>query len=365
MKSIKIFCVTKDEYDLIEDFILYYGYLFGYENIIIIDNESTNKIVLDVYEKYISKGITLYKEPSYEGYGQGVMFTKYMTMYKDSCDFMIGLDTDEFLVSIDQLNQSKDASDRDVILNTFDEFPENYTLFSIGIYPHSIPDNLSTSYVNQKINRPALDITTFKYLNPPYSYNEFCSMPKLFCRSKAYDQTSVGNHYNTVKYGDKLNTSIGYLHFTSTGQRRSYERCKTIVQGYNYIDTNLDRNKQIDILAKMNVCLGQHRFKFYKSFLLRSFILDLFIKYIKRAPTLDEIQIQIDIHFENITSIIEEQFSTCEECIKNEGISFFMKENEKNNILFYDDPLSHCADNITIIDSISKRLKIIIENQNN
>jgi len=360
MKNIKVFCVTKDEYDLIEDFILYYGYLFGYENLIIIDNNSINQEVLDIYEKYLPKGINLYKEPSYEGNGQAVMFNKYMNMYKNSCDFMLGLDTDEFLVSIDQLNKSKDASDRDVIRKMFDEFPENYTLFSVGIYPHSIPDPASSSYSNQKINRPALDLTTFTYPSPPYLNLGFIA--KHFVRSNSFIETFVGNHVLHVSHGDTMIAPIGYLHLTSTGQRRIYERAMNIVKGYNYIDVTLDRCTQINILSNMVVGCGVHRVTSYKSFLLRSFILDMFIKYIKRSPSIEELQKQIEIYFKSSTQEIEKNFSSCDESKKNENLTYFMDENEMNNIIFYDAPLSKCPHNIVIIDSVSKRLANLTSN---
>jgi hypothetical protein len=355
MKSVKVFCVTKDEYDLIEDFILYYGYIFGYENLIIIDNNSTNQQVLDIYEKYIPKGITLFKEPSYEGNGQAVMFNKYMNMYKNYCDFMLGLDTDEFLVSIDQINESKDASDRDVIRKMFDEFPENYTLFSVGIYPHSIPDPESSSYSNQKINRPARDIITFKYPPPPYLALGYIA--KHFVRSNAFLETFVGNHVVHVSKGDSMVSRIGYLHLTTTGQRRVYERAMNIVKGYNYIDVKLDRNTQINELSTLIVGVGFHRVDSYKSFLLRSFILDMFIKYIKRAPSTEELQRQVEIYFKNSTQEIEQKFFDCDESKRQKNILFFMDENEKNNIIFYDAPLSKCPHHIIIIDSVSKRLK--------
>ena len=100
MTRIKIFCVTKNEYDLIEHFIVYYGYLFGYNNLIIIDNNSTHETVLSLYDKYIKLGITVVYEPNYTGNGQADMFNKYMSLEKSNCDFLFGLDTDEFLFSI-------------------------------------------------------------------------------------------------------------------------------------------------------------------------------------------------------------------------------------------------------------------------
>ena len=40
---IKIFCMQKNEDDILEDWILYHSSLVGYENIYLIDNQSNEK----------------------------------------------------------------------------------------------------------------------------------------------------------------------------------------------------------------------------------------------------------------------------------------------------------------------------------
>src|SRR5271154_1859977 len=119
----KIFTVTKNEYDLIESFILYYGSNFGYDNVIIIDNGSDNNDVLNIYSKYKVKGVKIHTELGYKNNLQGDHFTKYMKMYKTEADWLIGLDTDEFLVLNDDNNvfySDNLKSKLDDILTTID-----------------------------------------------------------------------------------------------------------------------------------------------------------------------------------------------------------------------------------------------------
>ena len=40
--SVKLFTMVKDEVDIIEYWIMYHGKLFGYENLFIVDNMSTD-----------------------------------------------------------------------------------------------------------------------------------------------------------------------------------------------------------------------------------------------------------------------------------------------------------------------------------
>ena len=81
--KIKIFTVTKDEYDLIQEFIDFYGYIFGYDNLIIIDNGSTNTSVLEYYNRVKrEKNVNIVSETGYENCKQGDHFTKYMLIEK-------------------------------------------------------------------------------------------------------------------------------------------------------------------------------------------------------------------------------------------------------------------------------------------
>jgi len=122
MTKIKVICVTKNEYDLIEHFIIYYGYLFGYNNVNIIDNISTDENVIKVYEKYIPLGINVFYEPNYEYNGQADAFNKYMNLEKSKCDFLIGLDTDEFLFSCENFKNGLDPFCKNKILDTFNSY---------------------------------------------------------------------------------------------------------------------------------------------------------------------------------------------------------------------------------------------------
>lgn len=348
MVNVKVFCVTKNEYDLIEHFIIYYGYLFGYNNLIIIDNNSTDELVLKIYDKYIKLGIKVFYESSYHGNGQADMFNKYMRLEQLNCDFLIGLDTDEFLFSVEDFNNGNDPFCKEKILQIFNSYEENDTLFKINSYPCSVVDKFNNNYINNKFINPVTEIVYFSN-DMPISENidQFWkNVGKYFVRSNAFINTTCGNHAITTSHGKCIYSSLGLLHFNNTGKRRYYERAKSVIDGYGYFSTSQDISKQIDILVlnKNGYCAGFHKVNSYHILLLRMFILEMFIKYIKRLPSQKELEL---CSYNNLlvnSCDIENSFKNNEEAILNKDKTFiFNNEIEKNNIIFYDESLEELS----------------------
>ena len=354
--NIKIFCVTKDEYDLIEDFILYYGNLFGYNNIIIIDNNSSNNTVLEIYNKYKLLGLNIYYEPNYSGNGQADSFNKYMNLYKDSCDYLIGLDTDEFLFSYNDLINNDDPFNKEKILDKFNNYKETDTLFKIDYYPFSIVDPMNNKYIDNKIINPARNIThftNFATLSENISH-KWCDIPKFFSKSKAFISTTNGNHSITVGYGNEVRSNLGLLHFNSTGKRRFYERAKLVIDGYKYFSTDLNIKEQIDILKnnKQHFGAGFHKVNNYQEALLRMYIFDLYIKYIKRLPNEYELTFHSTIKINMLSNEIEEEFKNSKECIDNKNLEpIVFNETDKNNLIFYDESIDNLKKKYNIFEN--------------
>jgi hypothetical protein len=308
MSLAKIFCVSKDEYDLIEDFIVYYGEIFGYENVIIIDNMSTNTHVLNVYAKYKSFGITVVQTPSYQGNGQGDAFTSVMKQYVDKCDFLIGLDTDEFLI-LDSCVLHNTYIDKTDITNYLKQLPVDATLFKISLYYNSIIDENDESYVNNKHVRPTTNQKTF-YRNH--------SITKVFYRSSAFISTGNGNHSGSVSFGNDHNiTDLGFLHFHDTGIKRQFERAQQVIYGYNYVDSNMHYSEQLKVLKQNNYGNGFHRVFEYIVFLIRKYILMLFIEHIKRLPDHNEFDFHVNEALSQNPDIIDTKFAYCREALES------------------------------------------------
>lgn len=82
MVSIIVATMVKDEEDIIRQWIEYYGKIFGYKNLYIIDNYSTDN-TYNILQEYIPKGIRLNRIKNFKNKG------KIMTLIKDNvdCDF--------------------------------------------------------------------------------------------------------------------------------------------------------------------------------------------------------------------------------------------------------------------------------------
>ena len=92
---LKLFLMTRNEIELIEDWLKYHGFLFGFENIYILDG-SDDQRVFDIYKKY--KPFGLHVKISSTGLnGLAEELTLLMHEKKGLNNFLIKLDTDEFL----------------------------------------------------------------------------------------------------------------------------------------------------------------------------------------------------------------------------------------------------------------------------
>jgi hypothetical protein len=144
---------------------------------------------------------------------------------------------------------------------------------------------------------------------------------------------------------------LGFLHFNNTGKRRYFERAKLNIEGFQYLSTSQDITAQMDnlVLNRSKYQLGYHKVNSYHIILLRMFILELFIRYIKRLPLQKELEINSYQALSILSGDIEHFFKNCEEAILNRDTPFIFKdEKEKNKIIFYDEPF----------DEISKKYNV-------
>lgn len=271
----KVFTVTRNEYDLIEDFINHYANIVGYENVHIIDNNSDNESVLNIYKSYSEKGITIHNAPTYIGGGQGEAFTEVMAKYKNECDYMLGIDTDEFLVVLDERGIPIDVDFTKIV----SEYPHEYSLFQIaGQRWCSVVDSECDGYVDGKMINPVKDICNFKR----ETYIE-----KFIFRGKDFLKTSNGNHRGQVSRGKSVKMrDVGVIHYHDTGKRRLKERCEQIMVAYDYVNLDRSLTDRIDIIErnKARWRTGYHRVHQYYIFLLIELLIDECIKQKKQPP---------------------------------------------------------------------------------
>jgi hypothetical protein len=252
----KVFTVTKNEYDLIEDFIQYYGTIFGYENVVIIDNGSDHPAVLDVYERYKSKGITIYMALGYKNLQQAEHFTAAMSKYKNSAEFLIGLDTDCFFCV-------KNRCDKETIISYLRDLPKEYDIFVMKKFYMSVVDPASPNYKDNKLIRPT-DCTTF-VLRDGYAG---VTVSHVFYRAQNFVSTGIGNHGGITTTNKRFFCDdVAYVHYHDTGKRRHLERCRAILLAYGYINESMNQTQQLEALLQNRDGSGIHRQRQYIEYL--------------------------------------------------------------------------------------------------
>jgi hypothetical protein len=328
MELAKVFCMTKNEYDMIEHFILYYAKLFGYHNIVLIDNMSTHPTVLEVYKKYVPLGVTVVYHNSYENHEQGYGTSKYMHMFKNQCQFVIPVDTDEYLFS--SLHYQDRLSPQDVI-DALKAIPEDITMCQLSDYHFSVVNPNEPGYINQKYQNPILEMNTFDQ-RPN-------KIVKLFYRSSAFLCTMNGNHDGLASSGRREKVPLGFFHYNSTGSRRDYERHKMHVEGFRYLDTTLPLVEQLKplFLEKERFGYGVHRVDAYRVVLVRAYVINLFVLHFQRLPTITELDKYAKEHLENPWAFGMTFFSSVS---PNDDLSLKEITKEKfDALLFYDPPI--------------------------
>jgi hypothetical protein len=121
--------MTKNEKYLIKHWIDYHGEIFGYDNLHIID-DSDDIDVLNYYKTIENLGITFYKNPLSNLNNLADTITSVMHSLKNQCDFLIKLDTDEFIGRYDK-NTNNISIDKEEILESINSLDINGNKYRI------------------------------------------------------------------------------------------------------------------------------------------------------------------------------------------------------------------------------------------
>lgn len=258
----KIFTVTRNETDLIESFLLYHGKIFGYTNIVVIDNMSTCPIVKEVYKRFVPQGVTVVYEPGCSYSFQGDVFTKYMLKHKTEAKFLIGLDTSEFFFL---RGLSSTRVDIEKYLNVI---PTHISKLVIRARFSAILDTTSRHYIDQMIQNPVVNINTFR--------QEKIDPTKCIFRSDCFISATNGCHDGKTSRGQSLpcNRTV-YFTYGKTGARRSIERAKDTIHERGFADTNAPLSDQLKSLVGVKSLNESDKLEEYKMFLSKLLCLEV------------------------------------------------------------------------------------------
>lgn len=230
---VKIFTMVKGEVDIVREWIIYHGELFGYNNLFVIDNFSLDG-TWEILQEYKNQ-IHLFRLPDYKL--KGIYMTKLIKRYCEN-EFAFPIDIDEFIVLYDKKS------------NTI-----NCETNMIHSYLRKLPLKpiYKMNYISSKLHS---DLGYINAVNESLwgNYDNYGSAAKSFIQSSIFTGTiDHGNHMNTNNY---VATDLCLVHYHSRNLTQMHKKIYNNVKGFNYPVFNLNALKQL--LVKNPQCPGNH-----------------------------------------------------------------------------------------------------------
>jgi hypothetical protein len=218
---IKIFTMVKGELDIVADWVMYHGEIFGFKNLFIIDNlsrDGTWEELVRLKKKYNIKIVRL---PDYKKKGE------YMTsLIKTFCsrgDLAFPIDIDEFIVCFDK--QSKTISCNP---NNFKEIINSLPLSAV----------YKMNYIQCKvINENGYARAAVGATNG--TYDDRGNHAKSFFNTALFNgKIDHGNHYQTNNY---VLSNLCLVHYHTRNLNQMKKKIFNNVSGLGYPAFNLQR----------------------------------------------------------------------------------------------------------------------------
>lgn len=195
--NITLFIFQKNEVETLSDWLQYHSYLFGFNNIVLIDNNSNNPIICQLLSLYQYCGITIFTESDFTN--KHLILTNAMleVKKKKSNSFLIPIDTDEFIVvpDIHENNNMNIVQLKTKILESFRDLKVDGRKYKFANYGVHYTKPQCKTYSNQSITsvRRVLADGLLKYPGRTL-------LSKTFYHSDGFISTDQGNHYGLVEH---------------------------------------------------------------------------------------------------------------------------------------------------------------------
>jgi hypothetical protein len=238
---VKIFTMVKDEVDVVEDWLIYHGCLFGWENIYIIDNYSTDGTYEKIVEfKKSGPQINVFRENDYKN--KGIYMKNLIDTYCTQDRLAFPIDIDEFVIYYER-NAKEVIFDKQFILNYMNNLPELPLYKANYLYPL-----LANPCGSDRVQADSEYAT----------YLDYGSHAKSFIDVRHFKGTiDHGNHIPSNNY---LLTNIALIHFHSRNIEQNKKKTINNLVGLGY-SLDLQNLKNI-INSNPNACGNHHIRKF-------------------------------------------------------------------------------------------------------
>lgn len=229
---VKVFTMVKGEVDIVNEWVLYHGYLFGFKNLYIIDNYSRDGTYELLKQLKLTYGIHITRLPDYKKKGEYMTF-----MIRQLCknELAFPIDIDEFIVYYDK-DVNKIICDKDYI----------ETYLKNGLPIHGV---YKMNYINGKITEQTNNnnLNNIKY----GEYLDYNQQAKTFFRSNLFSgEIDHGNHYNTTNY---ILSNLCLVHFHTRNMEQIKKKVYNNVSGLGHNPFDIHNLKSLLLLHGKNI----------------------------------------------------------------------------------------------------------------
>jgi len=220
---VKIFTMVKGEVDIVKDWVLYHGNIFGFTNLYIIDNYSqdgTYEMLVSLKKKY---NINVFRFKDYKKKGE--YMTLFLKMFSKN-EFVFPMDIDEFIVFYDK-ETNVISCDNTIILNYIQSLPK--------------ANSYKMNYIFSKIlTKNGYDRATIEA--ELGSYTDYGNIAKTFFHSSLFKGIiDHGNHYHTNDY---YLTTLCLVHYHCRNLDQMKKKVYNNVKGLGHNPFNLMKLKE-------------------------------------------------------------------------------------------------------------------------
>jgi hypothetical protein len=234
---VKIFTIVKDEIDIIRDWIIYHGSLFGFNNIFVIDNYSKDGTYEAILE--FKDLINISQESDYRE--KGVFMTELMKKHCMGDDkIAFPLDVDEFVVYYEK-GSKEVIFDKNLIVNYFNTLPQARVYKMNFIIP--------TLLQKDGYQRAPAQIEYGEY-------QENKSFAKSFVNTKYFK--GEFDHGNHLTCDDYYLTNLVLVHYHNRNLEQVIKKNKNHILGFRY---PLELQELKNFYKKNPDCEGNHHVK--------------------------------------------------------------------------------------------------------
>lgn len=238
---VKILTMVKNECDIVEDWIVYHGSMFGFNNIYIIDNYSTDGTYEKIAELKEKTPINVYREADYKL--KGDYMTNLIKKYCRGERFSFPIDIDEFIVFYDK-NTNKIRIDKPFIINYFQHLPE-YKVYK-------------TNYIFTKMTKKG----GYKRATTEQEWGHYSDYGKhaksFFTTALFIANGAVVDHGNHYMCSDYFLTDLCLIHYHCRNTEQMKEKIKNNILGLGY---KYELQSLRDVIQKNGNCTGHHHIK--------------------------------------------------------------------------------------------------------